>query len=106
MSRVVRARGVNGIRNDPLQKVRVTPLDPKVRDTLVKAVRGVGVEPPILVSGAGHDAQNPSLSGVPTGMIFVRSSGGSHTPIEFAATADAALGAAALERAIRELATS
>jgi acetylornithine deacetylase/succinyl-diaminopimelate desuccinylase-like protein len=39
-------------------------------------------------------------------MIFVRSTGGSHTPIEFAATADAALGAQALERAIRELAAS
>jgi acetylornithine deacetylase/succinyl-diaminopimelate desuccinylase-like protein len=57
-----------------------------------------------MVSGAGHDAQNPSLSGVPTGMIFVRSTGGSHTPTEFASGADAALGARALEIAIRDLA--
>jgi acetylornithine deacetylase/succinyl-diaminopimelate desuccinylase-like protein len=56
-----------------------------------------------MVSGAGHDAQHPSLAGVPTGMIFVRSTGGSHTPIELAATADAALGAQALEKAIAEL---
>ena len=89
-----------------LHEVPVTPLDAGVRDLLVRSVRAVGVEPPILVSGAGHDAQNPSLSGVPTGMIFVRSTGGSHTPTEFAATADAALAAQALELTIRELASA
>ena len=90
---------------EELHSVPVTPLDDRIRDVLVRAVREVGVEPPVLVSGAGHDAQNPALSGVPTGMIFVRSTGGSHTPTEFAATADAALGAHALELAIRGLAT-
>jgi allantoate deiminase len=89
-----------------LQAVPVTPLDPKVRETLLRATREIGVDAPVLYSGAGHDAQNPSLSGVPTGMIFVRSTGGSHTPTEFASTADAALGAQALELAIRELASS
>jgi allantoate deiminase len=104
MSRVTRERGVE-FHMEPLHAVPVTPLDQRIRETLVKAVRSVGVEPPLMVSGAGHDAQNPSLSGVPTGMIFVRSTGGSHTPTEFAATADAALGARALELAIRELAS-
>ncbi len=105
MSRVLRERGMSSITNDTLQAVRVTPLDPGIRATLQNAVRGVGVEPPLLlVSGAGHDAQNPALCGVPTGMIFVRSTGGSHTPTEFASTADAAIGAQALERAIAELA--
>ncbi len=89
---------------ETLQTVAVTPLDEGIRDLLLSASQAVGVDAPLLVSGAGHDAQNPSLSGVPTGMIFVRSTGGSHTPSEFAATADAALGAEALERAIRELA--
>jgi allantoate deiminase len=103
MSRVTRERGMSGITLDMLTAVRVTPLDPAVRATLEKAVRSVGVEPPLMVSGAGHDAQHPSLAGVPTGMIFVRSTGGSHTPIELAATADAALGAQALEKAIAEL---
>ena len=97
-------RSAKATKLEVLQTVAVTPLDPAIRETLVRAVRSVGVEPPILVSGAGHDAQNPALSGVPTGMIFVRSTGGSHTPAELAATADAALGAEALERAIGELA--
>jgi acetylornithine deacetylase/succinyl-diaminopimelate desuccinylase-like protein len=65
----------------------------------------VGVNAPTLVSGAGHDAQNPALSGVPTGMLFVRSTGGSHTPLELAAPEDYALGARALESAIASLAT-
>jgi allantoate deiminase len=90
---------------DDLARVPATPLDPKIRDVLKRATRSVGVEAPMLVSGAGHDAQNPALSGVPTGMIFVRSTGGSHTPREFAAIDDATLGAQALANAIKELAT-
>jgi allantoate deiminase len=90
---------------DDLARVPVTPLDPAIRDVLKRATKSVGVEAPLLVSGAGHDAQNPALSGVPTGMIFVRSSGGSHTPREFASVDDAALGAQALANAIKELAT-
>jgi allantoate deiminase len=90
---------------DELARVPVTPLDPKIREVLQRATRSVGVEAPLLVSGAGHDAQNPALSGVPTGMIFVRSTGGSHTPREFASIDDAALGAHALANAIKELAT-
>jgi allantoate deiminase len=98
------ARGVEASVDD-LARVPVTPLDPEIREVLKRATRGVGVEAPLLVSGAGHDAQNPALSGVPTGMIFVRSTGGSHTPREFASIDDAALGAQALANAIKELAT-
>ena len=101
---IARARGVEAS-VDELARVPPTPLDPKIRDVLRRATKSVGVEPPLLVSGAGHDAQNPALSGVPTGMIFVRSTGGSHTPREFASIDDAALGAQALANAIKELAT-
>ena len=90
---------------DELARVPVTSLDRKIRDVLKRATRSVGVDAPELVSGAGHDAQNPALSGVPTGMIFVRSTGGSHTPREFASVDDATLGAQALANAIRELAS-
>jgi allantoate deiminase len=90
---------------DELARLPVTSLDPKIRDVLKRATRSVGVDAPELVSGAGHDAQNPALSGVPTGMIFVRSTGGSHTPREFTSVDDAALGAQALANAIKELAS-
>jgi len=104
VTRIARSRGVEASVDD-LARVPVTPLDPKVRDVLKRAAKSVGVDAPELVSGAGHDAQNPALSGVPTGMIFVRSTGGSHTPREFASIDDAALGAQALANAINELAT-
>jgi allantoate deiminase len=90
---------------DELARVPVTSLDAKIREVLRRATASVGVDAPELVSGAGHDAQNPALSGVPTGMIFVRSTGGSHTPREFASVGDAALGAQALANAIKELAS-
>ena len=102
--RIARSRGVEASVDD-LARVPVTHLDPKVRDVLKRATQSVGVDAPELVSGAGHDAQNPALSGVPTGMIFVRSTGGSHTPREFASIDDAALGAQALANALKELAT-
>lgn len=102
VGRIASARGVEAS-IDELARVPVTPLDPKIRDVLKRAAKSVGVDAPALVSGAGHDAQNPALSGVPTGMIFVRSTGGSHTPREFSSLDDAALGAQALANAIREL---
>jgi allantoate deiminase len=104
VSRIATSRGVEASVDD-LARVPVTRLDPKIRDVLKRATKSVGVDAPELVSGAGHDAQNPALSGVPTGMIFVRSTGGSHTPREFASIDDAALGAQALANAIKELAT-
>ena len=105
MSDIARKRGVTSSM-EHVQRVAVTALDHRVRDVLLRATKEVGVEAPLLVSGAGHDAQNPALSGVPTGMIFVRSTGGSHTPTEYAAIADAVLGTDALERAIAELASA
>jgi len=104
VTQIASTRGVD-VSIDDLARVPVTRLDPKIRDVLKRATKSVGVDAPELVSGAGHDAQNPALSGVPTGMIFVRSTGGSHTPREFASIDDAALGAQALANAIKELAT-
>jgi allantoate deiminase len=101
---VANSRGVEAS-VDELARVPVTALDPKIRDVLKRATKSVRVDAPELISGAGHDAQNPALSGVPTGMIFVRSTGGSHTPREFATVDDAALGAQALANAIAELAS-
>jgi allantoate deiminase len=104
VTRIASARGLE-VTVDDLARVPATPLDRGIRDVLKRAAKSVGVDAPELVSGAGHDAQMPALSGVPTGMIFVRSTGGSHTPREFATIDDAALGAQALANAIKELAT-
>ena len=101
--RIGDARGVSSA-IDVLSRVPAVPLDPALRDLFGRSAAAVGVAAPELFSGAGHDAENAQLAGVPTGMLFVRSSGGSHNPNELAADADAALGAQALALALAELA--
>ena len=89
---------------DVLSRVPAVPLDAKLRDLFHRSAKAVGVAASDLFSGAGHDAENAQLAGVPTGMLFVRSTGGSHNPNELATLDDAVLGARALALALRELA--
>ncbi|HET8568303.1 MAG TPA: Zn-dependent hydrolase [Candidatus Limnocylindria bacterium] len=103
MRRIGDARGVTST-VDVLARVPATAMDEGLQDLLLRSAKAVGVEAPLMISGAGHDAQNPALAGVPTGMLFVRSTGGSHTPTESASLDDAVLGTEALARALRELA--
>jgi acetylornithine deacetylase/succinyl-diaminopimelate desuccinylase-like protein len=72
------------------------PMTEEVARVLASACDRLGVAAPRLPSMAGHDAQNLAAIGVPTGMLFVRSTHGSHNPDEHADAADAALGAKAL----------
>ncbi|MDP9264681.1 MAG: M20/M25/M40 family metallo-hydrolase, partial [Chloroflexota bacterium] len=88
---------------DALSDVPPTRLDPGLVSLLRRSAAAVGVDAPALGSGAGHDAMNAVLAGVPSGMLFVRSRGGSHTPRENASLEDAALGASALALALRDL---
>jgi len=101
--RIGDARGVTST-IDVLSRVPAVPLDPALRDLFLRSAKAVGVQAPELFSGAGHDAENAQLAGVPTGMLFVRSTGGSHNPSELATLDDAVLGATALAHALRELA--
>ncbi len=100
---VGRARGVS-VSVDVLNRVPVARMDGSLRRALRRACAAAGVDAPELVSGAGHDAENPAHSGVPTGMIFIRSTGGSHNPAEWADPRDAALAANALAHALAEMA--
>ncbi len=47
-----------------------------------EAATSLGIRSLRMPSGAGHDAQYISLYGIPTAIIFVRNSGGSHNPAE------------------------
>jgi acetylornithine deacetylase/succinyl-diaminopimelate desuccinylase-like protein len=98
-----RRRGVR-VSVDTLADLPAVALDRGLRAVLADAVRAAGVEPAELTSGAGHDAQNPALAGVPTGMLFIRSTNGSHNPREHATAEDAALATKALLLAIERLA--
>jgi beta-ureidopropionase / N-carbamoyl-L-amino-acid hydrolase len=80
--------------------VDAVTFDPALRDRLGAALGG----PPVLSTGAGHDAGvlAPEL---PTAMLFVRNpTGVSHSPFETASDADCRAGVAALTTVLRDLA--
>jgi N-carbamoyl-L-amino-acid hydrolase len=59
---------------------------------------------PIIPTGAGHDAGILQLAGIPSAMLFVRNpTGVSHSPEEFAETADCLAGVDALTQVLTEL---
>jgi N-carbamoyl-L-amino-acid hydrolase len=61
---------------------------------------------PIIPTGAGHDAGILQLAGIPSAMLFVRNPTGiSHSPEEYAETADCLSGVDALTTVVRELVT-
>ena len=59
---------------------------------------------PVIPTGAGHDAGILQLAGIPSAMLFVRNPTGiSHSPEEFAETADCLAGVDALTPVLTEL---
>jgi allantoate deiminase len=74
-------RGV-GLSVTLLQDLPESPCDPALTGLLEEAVRGAGVQPLRLPSGAGHDAM-VMADLAPTAMLFIRCKGGvSHNPAE------------------------
>ncbi len=80
--------------------VDAVTFDPALRDRLGEVLGG----PPVLATGAGHDAG--VLAGeLPTAMLFVRNpTGVSHSPFETASDEDCRAGVAALTAVLRDLA--
>jgi N-carbamoyl-L-amino-acid hydrolase len=77
------------------------PLATRVLDALLETRDTV----PLLGTGAGHDAGILANAGIPTAMLFVRNPTGiSHSPREFAETADTHAGVAALTEVLEALA--
>jgi N-carbamoyl-L-amino-acid hydrolase len=78
-----------------------SPFDEPLRERLRTALD----DPPVLATGAGHDAGILGAAGIPTAMIFVRNpTGVSHSPAEFAERDDCLAGVTALATALRTLA--
>jgi N-carbamoyl-L-amino-acid hydrolase len=60
---------------------------------------------PVIATQAGHDAGILSAAGIPAAMLFVRNpTGVSHSPAEFASTADCLVGVSALADTLERLA--
>jgi beta-ureidopropionase / N-carbamoyl-L-amino-acid hydrolase len=79
--------------------VDAVTFDPALRDRLGEALG----RPPVLATGAGHDA-GVLAAELPTAMLFVRNpTGVSHSPFETAGDDDCRAGVAALTAALRDL---
>lgn len=72
------------------EEMRVEPAlcDPALVEGLKAAMERIGQEPFVMPSGGGHDAAVFSAAGVPSAMVFVRNSNGSHNPDEAMELAD------------------
>lgn len=84
----------------PIWHSPVTPFDKDLIKTLSAAAKARGVEAPMMMSGAGHDAVNLSQV-APTAMLFVPSRDGiSHNEAEYTSPEHCALGAQTLSDAV------
>ena len=63
-------------------------MDPDIGAAMLDGVDRLGISAMQLASGASHDAAAFAAAGVPTQMVFVRNSNGSHNPDEAMAIAD------------------
>jgi N-carbamoyl-L-amino-acid hydrolase len=74
-------RGVAFSFDDPIINLPVQ-LDSNWIDRIARLCDEAGVKQMLLPSGAGHDAAVFASAGIPTAMLFVRNSHGSHNPAE------------------------
>jgi allantoate deiminase len=87
-----------------LEHTAAVSCDPRLRALLRSAAAAIGVDAPLLMSGAGHDAVILAAL-TPVAMLFVRSPGGlSHHPDEAVRAEDVAVALDVLEELVRMLA--
>lgn len=100
--RVTERRGVS-LETRCVSTAPAVTSDPRLLDALRASATSLGLEPPTLVSGAGHDAMQVG-SRVPAAMLFVPSVDGvSHAPHEATDLDDLVTGAEVLAGAIVRL---
>jgi allantoate deiminase len=86
---------------DVVHDERSVVCDPALGERMRRAARSIGLDPPSLASGAGHDAVVLS-DHVPVAMLFVRCAGGiSHNPAESVTEDDVAAALAVLTAVVR-----
>ena len=94
-----------GLKYTRRQLINLEPClsDPGMLDTMKSAAADLELPYLTMISGAGHDAQQMSLT-APVSMIFVRSEGGrSHTPDEFSSMEDCTDGTRLLAQTLYRL---
>jgi allantoate deiminase len=98
---VAARRGV-GAALEVVHDERSVVCDPGLAGQLASAARSIGLDPPALPSGAGHDAA-VLAEHLPMAMLFVRCRNGiSHNPAESVVAGDVAAAIAVLVRAVAD----
>jgi N-carbamoyl-L-amino-acid hydrolase len=69
--------------HDPLTGDIPATMDPGFQDLLKRGCTELHFPTMPITSGAGHDAGDFALAGVPSAMLFIRSENGSHNPNEY-----------------------
>jgi N-carbamoyl-L-amino-acid hydrolase len=85
---------------DPVIVNRAATMSPAWVERLDALCAEEGIDRMRMPSGAGHDAAVFAQAGVPTGMLFVRNSHGSHNPMEHMALEDFGAALQVLVRAL------
>lgn len=80
----------------------IAAMSPALQSRLIEAARSLGIPFQEMPSGAGHDAAAFAWAGVPSAMIFIRNTHGSHNADERMDIADFEKAAAVLTRFIAE----
>ncbi len=104
---IERQAGERGLRDGTSVSVVAESVTPTVDFDAGLSTRIAAIldDAPQIPTGAGHDAAILQLAGIPSAMLFVRNpTGVSHSPQEFAETADCLAGVDALTDVLRELA--
>lgn len=78
---IERDRGVRFQFDEPVRSAPAS-LDPAILQAILAQAQAEGLPAEAIPSGAGHDAAVFAQAGVPSGMIFVRNTKGSHNPDE------------------------
>ena len=99
--RIEKVRGVRFVFDDVIVGEAAVP-DEALFDRLVNAAKKHGIPHITMASGAGHDAAVMTSAGIPTCMLFVANSRGSHNPHESMQMSDFLASAEILLHAVRE----
>ena len=77
-------------------------ISPEIWGRAARACESLGIPHEIMPSGAGHDTAMFQEAGIPSGMIFIRNTNGSHNPAEAMDMDDFLLGCEVLWRTVTE----
>lgn len=92
MKDIALRRGVE-FTHDPLTGDIPAAMNTGFQDLLRRGCAELGLPSMAITSGAGHDAGDFAMAGVPSAMLFIRSENGSHNPEEHMEIADFDAGA-------------